>query len=148
MKACNHKWEAFHEYLVWCPKCRKAPRATDIVRSLGGIEIEDTYTKYFERIKDETPEDFYYMVALLDGEGCFTDRPRIEIGMNDREPIEKIAILFRTGVYTTDYDDKPTRYFAQIGGRAALGGMKVMYPYLCKRRQTKIGTILDTLEYV
>ena len=137
------KWQALHEYLVWCPECGKPPKAKDVIHGLGQKEIKDTYVGYFERMKDKAPEDFYYMVALLEGEGCFTPRPRIEIGMNDREPIERIAVLWRTGVYEIKNKGKKMRYFAQIGGKAAIGGMKVMRPHLCKRRQTKIDSIVD-----
>lgn len=141
-----HEWESFHDYLAWCPGCGKAPKAKDVVRSLGPPEGTNTYAKYFRRMKDKTPEDFYYMVALIEGEGCFTHRPRIEIGMNDKEPVERMAVLWRTGIHAVKHQGKPTRYFSQVGGVSAIEGMRAMRPHLSKRRQDKIDSIIAAYE--
>jgi len=35
MSECKHAWQSFHEYLAWCPKCKCAPRADDVVSALN-----------------------------------------------------------------------------------------------------------------
>ena len=31
-------WEPFHGYLVWCPTCKKTPRADDVIQALNEYE--------------------------------------------------------------------------------------------------------------
>lgn len=98
--------------------------------------------------------NIHYLAGLLDGEGCFGlvrttvrglsySRIGINIGMTDREPVEKAAALFRSNVHTypTKHNNKPV-HVTQVSGAKAASWMMTLYPLLCPRRQMKIRACL------
>ena len=57
MSECKHAWQSFHEYLAWCPKCKCAPRADDVVSALNAhaslTEKVERFREVAETYRDE-----------------------------------------------------------------------------------------------
>lgn len=43
---CIDTWEPFHKYLVWCPVCKKAPSAAEIIRALAVVRDVENRAEY------------------------------------------------------------------------------------------------------
>lgn len=91
--------------------------------------------------------DFYWLVGLLEGEGCFAygDSPSISVGMTDRDVIEKLASILGThvrGPYKYKHNRKPV-YYANKFGHEAISWMFMLYPFMGERRRAKIVTIVS-----
>lgn len=93
-----------------------------------------------------TEKEKYWLAGLLEGEGSFMkgppsdpNRPRITIGMTDRDVIEKVADLFGVEyIAEIDREDYKTSYKVQIRGMKAIDLMCELRPLMGERRQQQI----------
>lgn len=97
-------------------------------------------------------EDFFWMVGILEGEGCFAWSssgrkywPKITVNMTDEDIIAKFA-----GFIDRKYFRRPARppsikdcYVTSVVGTPAAELMEKLFPYMGRRRQTKIQEILN-----
>lgn len=94
-----------------------------------------------------TNEDLHWLAGLLEGEGCFTLHkskkrlyPKMQINMNDRDVIERVAELIGKNVggpYGTGF------YTVQIVGRQAIELMEVLKPLMMSRRKARIEEVIE-----
>lgn len=103
-------------------------------------------------------KDIYWLAGLFEGEGSFNARssqrskrahPILQIGMTDRDIIERAAVLLRhtggigiEGLGTTARRTKPL-FRIVISGPRAIGWMMTLYPLLGERRRLRIHEIID-----
>jgi hypothetical protein len=104
-------------------------------------------------------EDFFWMVGILEGEGCFMhgppsrpNRPIIAIQMTDEDVVKRVASLIGTRVWCDLQGQrgrlrpwKPT-FKTVLGGSRAVALMKEIAPHMGSRRRSKIEEII--LEYI
>ena len=99
-----------------------------------------------------------WLAGLFEGEGTFLKpspssprQPRVSIHMTDQDVVEKVAGLL--GVkYIHIRNLKPDKwkqtYRLDIKGKRAMALMKVIYPWMCQRRRTRIDEIFALFEQV
>lgn len=108
---------------------------------------------------DMKPEDFYWLVGILEGEGCFmhlsraSDRrnrsPIIALSMTDLDVVEKVASLLGTHVWKAGKPKKANHkqcYTTAIRHGRALHWMKQLLPHMGQRRAAKIVEIISEYE--
>lgn len=99
-----------------------------------------------------------WLAGLLEGEGCFLwqkprwhgaerqGRPRVILAMTDRDVIDFVAALWRTGVSLRWPKGQPVNkqqmYVAEIQSRKAAAWMMTVYSLMHSRRRAKIALIL------
>lgn len=96
-------------------------------------------------------EDFFWMVGLLEGEGCFAWSssgrkfwPKIQISMTDEDVIFRFARLVNRKYFKLA--SKPERkdcYTCSITGTPAAEFMEKLLPHMGNRRQEKIREVLN-----
>lgn len=89
----------------------------------------------------------YWLVGILEGEGCFSYdcSPGIKVGMTDKDIIQKISKIFNRkmrGPYKYKNNKKEV-YYTEIFGISAIEWMKAIYPLMGKRRKNMIRKILN-----
>ena len=112
----------------------------------------------FSGIGDIRPEDFYWLIGILEGEGCFGITParryknsvyrypKIALQMTDEDIVARVAKLLNT-TYSFGPRQKPHKniFHCSISGARAAEAMQTMREFMGKRRQAKIGNyILDS----
>lgn len=90
-----------------------------------------------------TESDFEWSAGFLEGEGYFT-RPAssLTVGANQRytaEPLQRLLFLFGGSLRWSDRD---RRWVWGAYGSRARDVMLALYPYLSKRRQRQINSVL------
>lgn len=101
-------------------------------------------------------KDLYWVAGLLEGEGCFTHDgphrrgkfyPSIHVWMTDRDVVEKLHGLMRSGhkIQTREYKKKgwKTQYGFYVFGNKAAGWMMTLYSLLGERKRAKIRLLLE-----
>ena len=104
-------------------------------------------------------EDFYWLVGLLEGEGCFgitpprrykgsTYRyPKIVVQMTDEDVVRRIAGLFSTRYCQLARKPPHKNVFScAISGARAADLMRELLPYMGERRRRRIDEILTAYE--
>jgi hypothetical protein len=89
--------------------------------------------------------DLYWLAGLLEGEGCFTYScsPGIQLGMTDRDVVERVARLLERhvrGPYQYKANRKPV-YYTEVWGIEAINLMGQLRPLMGARRAKKIWEI-------
>jgi len=99
-----------------------------------------------------------WLAGLLEGEGCFSLKsykggrygyPRIQINMNDRDVIERVAsmiganVLGPYGCNRTDVANAQPYFAVCIQGKRAAEIMAMVRPYMMARRAAKIDEIIQ-----
>jgi hypothetical protein len=100
-----------------------------------------------------TEIEIAYIAALLEGEGTFLRKgfcPIIQLGMTDRDVIEKAAAIIDIGSRKIHIDksSRPkckTKYVICLAGRDAMKWMKLIRPYMCDRRGREIDWIIKDI---
>jgi hypothetical protein len=113
-------------------------------------------------------QDIIWLAGLLEGEGCFNYRAdrkqaRVTIEMTDRDIIERVSRLFDTNVSTRAprsttpctcgtknciFNRGPKSkesYQTALHGTRAENLMRLVYPFMGKRRSEKIEEILGSV---
>jgi hypothetical protein len=94
-------------------------------------------------------EDLYWLVGLLEGEGCFSwnGSPLITLAMTDLDVIEKARdiLLPNRKIYRKERPEKKRKiiYAFTVSGENAIEWMRVLQPLMFLRRREKIAQILD-----
>lgn len=101
-------------------------------------------------------KDFYWLVGILEGEGCFrlaftsqnkehTKVPKIQLAMTDQDIVERAAKILQTNVMGPYRGSKGQKLIYQllVSGNKAIEIMVELLPYMGKRRSDKIIEILD-----
>ncbi|MFD4428405.1 hypothetical protein, partial [Nocardia sp. NPDC058497] len=102
-----------------------------------------------------TEVEIAWLAGLLEGEGSFAmirsrvggkvyRYPHIIVNMTDRDVIARVAGLFGGSVYDVPryIEGRKLAYRAQITGSGAAQWMKDLYPWLGKRRRSRIDEVL------
>jgi hypothetical protein len=97
-----------------------------------------------------------WLVAILEGEGCFSvhrssdayPAPYIKIAMIDRDVVEHAARLLVsavTRVHPPSYkvSGRKPQYVAAKSGKPAVAVIRDLYPFLSKRRQAQIDKVMS-----
>ena len=94
--------------------------------------------------------DLGWLAGLLEGEGCFglskDNSPNIQLGMTDKDTIEKAHKLLKCTSKIIDTIPKPgskQAYYINLNGKDAVGWMFIIYSLMSKRRQEKIKEIIN-----
>jgi len=75
------------------------------------------------------------------------NRPKIKIGMTDRDVIEKVADLFGIEyIAEIDREDYKTSYKVQVRGTKAMDLMRELYPLMGERRQQQIDEAINSYD--
>lgn len=100
-------------------------------------------------------QNLFWLAGLLEGEGCFTlstpnkygiRYPVIACGMTDQDVVERIGKLFDANVNHKKQRGRKDIYYLQIKGQRARHFMRMIYPYMGKRRQMAIQRALQEPE--
>lgn len=92
-------------------------------------------------------KDFFWLVGLLEGEGCFMrpcpsapNRPRISLGMTDEDIIKRAASYFGVSYHKrkSKIINHKDSYRFDKSGKPAVDWMKKLRPYMGERRQVQI----------
>lgn len=96
--------------------------------------------------------DAIWLAALLEGEGSFTCqvvseyniRPRITLNMTDKDVVDRAAKLFGAPLWGPYSKQAPRKdvWATAVAGWHAAEWMRILQPYLGKRRQAKVSEIL------
>ena len=131
---------AYHTMAAFCPKTNKV------------------WCDYFHGVNTEVNDfDLGWIVALLEGEGCFTaDRhdvryekryPRITLAMTDLDVVQRAAKILGCGSImkprTPQGPNSKPQHRCVLVGRKAEAWMRKLEPYMGERRKAKIRQILD-----
>lgn len=96
-------------------------------------------------------EDLFWMVGLLEGEGCFAWSksgrkmwPKITIDMTDEDVIVRFSSLIERKYFPRPAKppNKKAHYVCAIAGTPAAELMNILLPHMGVRRQKKIREIL------
>ena len=105
-----------------------------------------------------TEIEIAYLAGLLEGEGCFQHegnrgKLRVNIGMVDRDIIERVHTLFKKDCPSAPpiihdrrserYPRHSDQYIARVNGDQARHFMKLVLLYMGERRGAKIRECLD-----
>lgn len=99
-----------------------------------------------------TTKDIHWAAGLFEGEGWAgphgngksVTTATIQIAMTDREPLEKIHLLFGGRIYGPYGVRRGKDYYQwRAYGARALGIMQTLYVLLSPRRQNQIASVLD-----
>ena len=94
--------------------------------------------------------DFFWLVGLLEGEGCFAysgmSSPLVHLQMTDEDVVRRAALLMEAKKVSYREDpggkgNKPA-WIARIYGDVAINLMQRVLPYMGRRRAEKIKSIL------
>lgn len=101
--------------------------------------------------------DFFWLVGLLEGEGCFHlhkthggryNRAGIFLQMCDRDVVERARDLIKPEANVTTFiqrnEKHATAYRLSVTCRKTTEILEALYPYMGTRRQAKIREILAT----
>ncbi len=99
-----------------------------------------------------TPQDFYWLVGLLEGEGCFTISksryrgaiylyPRLALNMTDEDVVARAAALLGAKYHRVKTATKDT-FQTRIISAPALTLMRKLLPHMSHRRQSRIRELL------
>ena len=120
-------------------------------------------TKYKVKITGNYSEEAlsnFYLSGLLEAEGSFLkgppsspNDPKISIQMSDKDIINKVANMWETG-YTSWQRSGITKsgnpykkmYCAICRGKKGLEVMRLLHPFLSKRRQQQIQDVFDSYD--
>lgn len=100
-------------------------------------------------------KDFYWLVGLLEGEGCFMkgspsspNKPKIQLQMTDKDVVEKVSKFFERKLYSVKpKNDKWKESFVVVlTGKRAVDLMRKLHPYMSKRRKEQIQIALDSYD--
>jgi len=94
--------------------------------------------------------DLGWVVGFLEGEGCFSAQktiinvnekfyPRVDATQNEIEPLEKLVELFGGSICRNGNNERCKRWVAY--SKRAEEIMKLVYPYMSDKRQSKIEEI-------
>lgn len=95
-----------------------------------------------------------YIVALLEGEGCFmlinNSSASIRLTMTDRDTVERAALIMnvnynKIATRYTKNEKHNTQYAFGVYGREAMRWMRIVRPYMSERRGNKIDQIINTI---
>lgn len=96
-------------------------------------------------------QHIYWIAGFLDGEGYFgmaNGSPTIQVGVTDRDLLEKFRIYanLNNNVYKYDYkrEKVSAHYRVILHGSIAIQWMMTLYSLMCERRKEKIRGVLDT----
>lgn len=105
--------------------------------------------------KTKYKEELIWLAGLLEGEGCFgigKDRngiirkPSITLSMTDKDVVTKVANMFDKNVYIIKYHKqrfgRKLQYRVKLNDTLAINVMKLLLPYMGKRRSRKIKQII------
>lgn len=101
--------------------------------------------------------ELYWLAGILEGEGSFSikkqynkgkgrSRPWIQIGMTDKDVIERVAKLLKVncrGPYNINHLKWKPFYSCDVVGSRAAGWMMTLYSLLSQRRQEAIIKALE-----
>ena len=105
-------------------------------------------------MKKPKRDDLMWLVGLLEGEGCFTlstrDCPRIQMVSSDRDVVKRVAELFdrklhKKSLSVGSYGKKP-QYVTRMIGSESVKWMKLLEPYMGKRRAKRIREVIGIAE--
>ncbi len=98
-------------------------------------------------MKPMSEQDLYWLAGLLEGEGSFVcySSPTIQLGMTDKDVVEKAANLMNTTMKTYPAAKKhwKTRYHANLHGQDAIVLLSKLLPLMGNRRSDQIKTVLQ-----
>jgi len=92
-------------------------------------------------------KDLYWMIGILEGEGCFHARSnhdcrypvQIVLRMTDKDIVQKVANYWERGIRGYNRDKRyRTVYVTTISGTEALKWMQKLYPLMGMRRKEQI----------
>jgi hypothetical protein len=93
-----------------------------------------------------------FMVAILDGEGCFQlikgSSPEIRLGSTDLDIVVRTCNIIGHNLLRIGSRVLPSKkiyHYISVGGRDALKLMRLVYPYMCERRKNKIDEIISVV---
>lgn len=110
--------------------------------------------------------DLAWVAGLLEGEGCFTlkSRPNISCGtargnilvechMCDRDVLERLHNIVNCGNVNGPYKNGTNpkhrpRHMFRVSGTKAYKLMKLILPFMCSRRSTRIRQLIQMYEQV
>lgn len=108
-----------------------------------------------QKMKSLSDPNLYWMVGLLEGEGCFHDSPaskggkrypRIVLHMTDEDIIDRFVKL--TGAAKCELRPRlphhKVHFAATISGPKAINLMRLVMNHMGKRRQERIRIILES----
>jgi len=104
-----------------------------------------------------TSEEIAWLAGIIEGEGYFgiykgqwkPGIARLQIGMTDRDVIEKIANLLNTTVSINNRGKKKTCYFTSLARRRDLKRLLIsILPYMGNRRSSKIHELLEHINSI
>jgi len=88
-----------------------------------------------------------WLIGIIEGEGTiFVERygyPRIKVSMTDKDTIIKVASLLQSSMVKDDwhkrhYPQKQIQWKTSISGVKAAKWIRLIYPFMSKRRQKQI----------
>ena len=102
---------------------------------------------FWKRQKVNSEQEFFWLVGLLEGEGCFNldkSSPRIVISMIDKDIIEYVGQIWGTNVHRREQHGLGTKpmYSTSIQGDTAVRLLRKILPYMSKRRKEKLSYLL------
>jgi len=124
-------------------------------RSLKGIPKTTEHVAHMLRPKLKTPgptktastKDLAWAAGFLEGEGHFGTKtgqkgnparyPRVGAAQVNREPLEKLQVLFGGAIRFRVNREHPCHYW-ELNGTRAIGVMMTLYGLLSGRRRTQI----------
>lgn len=91
-------------------------------------------------------KDIYYVVGILEGEGCFNyyNAPRIFLKMTDKDVIMKVKSIMNVDVSIGEQNRNgwKTAYILAVNSHHAIGWMMTLYPLMSARRKEQIRKVL------
>ena len=103
-----------------------------------------------------TRDEFFWLVGLLEGEGCFSggyhykpNKVRIQLRMTDEDTVVKAQQMMGSQRVRSEKQRNPEHsvsYATNLEGRPAIELMHRMLPHMSNRRQKRIRELLDSYD--
>lgn len=97
--------------------------------------------------------DLFWLVGIYEGEGCVRVPKKkrseltIQIGMIDKDIVEKIAKLFgNRNIYTRKRKNRKAFYICQVSGAHAVEVLLALIPFLGVRRKERAKEAIDAYD--